>query len=285
MISVFTDLFKILPELIEELTPEGWEKSAYHALFHLNAREHFFEQLYYRVIDHNFELQYGTDSRIEKTGVLSDNPTDEEIWDVLNTMGRVETSYKKGKYSPELELAALFAETLSMMSRCLYFQSKDSNYWLDVHPEVAKNAAAIVARDLRIFEGFSYMQFPHIYWDKRRLTHKVKWLPLIEIVIRAFQKTEYSLVYVDIELLEIMDNQLNEDDNALNKIPNYKDKMHYQLGILSNPDLDEVFANTAKELPSEAVVAYFDVYGDWPQGYPPTKEEYLALYNRLEGNG
>lgn len=283
MISVFTDLFKILPELIEELAPEGWDKSVYHALFHLNVREHFFEQLFYRVIDHNFELQYGTDSRIQKTGILSDNPTNEEIWDVLNTIGTIETRYKKKPYSPEQELASLLAETLFLISRDLYFQSKDSDYWLEVHPEVATNAAAIVARDLGIFEGLSYIQFPKIDWDKRMLIRKVKWLPLMKIVIRAFQKTEYSLVYIDFNLMEIIDNCLNEDPS--NQIPYYKDKTHYQLNIPSDPEIDEIFVNAAKELPSESVVAYFDVYGDWPPGYPPTKEEYLAWYNKLESKG
>lgn len=279
MINVFTDLFKILPELIQELTPEGWEKSAYHALFHLNAREHFFEQLYYRVVDHNFDLQYGTDSRIRKTGVLSENPTDEEIWEVLNTIAPIKTSYKKQSYSPELELASLLAETLFYISRCLYFQSRDSDEWLEVHPDVASNAAAIVARDLGIFEGRSYMQFPNIDSHKRILLHKIKWLPLMKILIKAFQKTEYSLVYMDLDLLEAVDHCLNED--PANQIPNYKDKIHYQWGITSDPEINEVFTNIARELPPEAVVAYFDVYGDWPPGYPPTKEEYLALYNKL----
>lgn len=283
MISVFTDLFKILPELIEELTPEGWDKSAYHALFHLDAREHFFEQLYHRVIDHNFELQYGTDSRVRKTGVLSDNPTDQEIWEVLKTIGSIDTSHEKKSYSPELELASLLSETLVMISRSLYFQSKDSDYWLEVHPEVTKNAAAIVARDLGIFEGLSYMQFPNIYWYKRMLIRKIKWLPLMKIVIRAFQKTEYSLVYLDLELMEIIDNCLNEDPS--NKIPYYKDMTHYQLGITTDIGIDETFVSAAKELPAESVVAYFDVYGDWPPGYPPTKEEYLALYNKFENKG
>src|SRR5690606_36939869 len=285
MISVFTDLFKILPELIEELTPQGWEKSVYHALFHLNAREYFFEKLYYKVIDHNFEVQFGTDSRIQKTGVLSDNPSEEEIWEWLNAIGPIKAHYKKEPYSPELELASLLSETLVFISSCLYFQSKDSDLWLEVHPEVAGNAAAIVARDLEIFEGSSNMQFSKIYWYKRMLIHNVKWLPLMKIIIRAFQKTEYSLVYVDTELLHIIDEHLHADHEAPNKIPNYKNKEHYRLGITSDPDMDEVFDNTARELPSEAVVAYFDVYGDWPTGYQPTKEEYLAWYNKLKGKG
>lgn len=284
MTNVFTDLFKILPELMEELAPEGWKKSAYHALFHLDAREHFFEQLYYRVIDHNFDLQHGTDSRIQKMGVLSENPTDEEIWDVLNTIGTIKSTFKKESYSPELELASLLAEALFLISRDLYFQSKDSDYWLEVHPDVAQNAATIAASDVGIFEGASYMQFPKIYWYKRTLIRKIKWLPLLKILIRAFQKTDYSLVYVDIELLSIIDEHLNEDTDASNKVPNYKNKEHYRLGITSDPDIDEVFDNTARELPSEAVIAYFDVYGDWPPGYPPTKEEYFELYNKLENN-
>ncbi len=285
MINVFTDLFKILPELIGELTPEGWEKSAYHALFHLNAREHFFEKLYYKVIDHNFDLQHGTDSRVRKTGVLSENPIDQEIWEVLNTIDPITTSYEKRPYSPELELASLFAETLFFLSRCLYFQSKDSEEWLEVHPEVASNAATIVARDLGIFEGRSYTQFPRIYGYKRMLIRKVKWLPLMKILIGAFQKTEYSLVYIDYELLEVIENHLNEPNETSKKIPNYKNREHYQLGITSDPDIDEVFNNASRELPSEAVIAYFDVYGDWPQGYPPTQEEYFALYKKLEEKG
>src|SRR5690606_34474810 len=285
MIDVFTDLFKILPELIDELTPEGWEKSTYHALFHLNAREHFFERLYYRVIDHNFDLQYGTDPRIRKTGILSENPTDEEIWDVLNTIGTIKSDYKKQPNSPELELASLLAETLFFISRCLYFQSKDSDHWLEVHPEVASNAAAIVARDLGIFEGRSYMKFPHIYSFKRRLIRKIKWLPLMDIVIRALQNTNYSFVYVDYELLEVIDNYLNDEEDASSKIPNYKNMEHYRLGITSDPDLDEVFDNAARALPSEAVIAYFDVYGDWPQGYPPIQEEYFAMYKKLGDKG
>src|SRR5690606_13003168 len=108
--------------------------------------------LYYEVIKHDFELQFGTDSRIPKTGLLSDNPSEKEIWEVLRTIRPIDVHHKKKSYSPELELASLLSETLVFISRCLYFQSKDSDHWLEVQPDVASNAAAIAARDLEIFE-------------------------------------------------------------------------------------------------------------------------------------
>ena len=38
--------------------------------------------------------------------------------------------------------------------------------------------------------------------------------------------------------------------------------------------IEDVFDNINKEVPPNVMVAYFDVYQKWPEGYPPKIEDY-----------
>lgn len=46
--------------------------------------------------------------------------------------------------------------------------------------------------------------------------------------------------------------------------------------LQDKPEDDKSISPATQALPPTEVLAYFDVYKRWPQGYPPKKEDYLV---------
>ena len=107
-------------------------------------------------------------------------------------------------------------------------------------------------------------------------------IPLIRHLFRALRKTDFNWEYIDDEAFEFIEyyhaHQAGEIDDPT---PYYANKRDYELGITSSPNLDDYFKEVDKELPTEAVVAYEDVFGEWPKGFPLDKDYYLEWYKKL----
>lgn len=271
IIQLFDELFDKLPELQSEVAPDGWENSQYYLLFHYSEEEKMLESILDSVMLTRFRQRFG--EAIYRS---------EEPFNIDLLLKNCHYSYKPDTYYPERELCTLLAEAISCLGHLGRFLHPDSTYFYEVNPPVAHKAAEIVARDKGILTDKPFM-LPDIPWRKRRLIGEVNLIPFMRYLFRALPRTGFEWGAIDYTVLEfIEDCERAKSGNYDSDIPYYANDRDAELGITSTPKLEHYFDNVEKEMPSDATVAYVDVFGDWPKGFPPEKEFYLELYEKLK---
>ncbi len=270
IIQLFNDVFDQLPEILAEVAPNGWEHGAYYPLFHFSPEEEgvkaFFGEL--------TRVQYR-----QRFGVLKHEDTD--IMDFESLAKNFKFTYRPKPFYPEQELCSLFANALSSMCHTGKFSRKDSDFFYEVNPPVAHRAAEIVAREKGIVTKKPY-RLPFVPWEKRSLISEANLMPLMRHLFKALPNTDFTWEYLDYEVFEFIEycNAYQSGDRE-QQAPYYASKRDAELGITSTPNLDDFFKQLDKELPSDSAVAYFDVFGKWPEGFPPVKEHYLRWYKKF----
>jgi|GEM_PF-5990100 len=277
IIQLFNEVFHQLPEILADLAPEGWEHSAYYPLFHFSPEEQLVIDLLKQLIIQQYQQQFGK-SKHQKTERLDFD----SLIDFEPLIKKFEYYAQPRPFHPEQELCALFAEALSSMCNSGKFGLEDSDFIYEVNPPVAHKAAEIVARDLGITTAKPY-RLPFIPWEKRTLISEVNFMPLQRYLFKAIRNTNFSWQPFDYEIFEFIDYYYNNyDPSDLQKQdPYYASDLDCELGIESTPNLDDYFRDLAKKLPEDSIVAYFDVFGKWPENFPPTKAFYLEWYKKL----
>lgn len=271
IIQLFNEVFDQLPEILAEVAPDGWEHSPYYPLFHFSPEQ----AALLAMLDKLITLQYR-----QRFGALKHDNS--EVFDLKSMAKKFEFDYRPEPFHPEKELCSLFTDALSFISHRgnLYLEGSESFY--EVNPPVAFSAAEIVARDKGIVTEKPF-RLPMIHWEKRILIIEANLIPLMRYLFRALPNTDFKWEYIDDEIfgfIEYCDAYQAGDAEELE--PYYATKRDHELGITSTPKLEDYFDRIDKELPSDAVVAYFDVFGTWPEGFPPVKEHYLERYEKIK---
>ena len=162
------------------------------------------------------------------------------------------------------------------------FSRGDDPFFYEVNPPVAYSAAQIVARDREILIE-KPIRLPMMPWDKRMLISLANLIPLMRYLFQALPSTDFHWEHLDAEVFEFIAYcEAYEAGDTEGLAPYYANDQDYKLGITSTPNIDDYFKGIAKELPSDPVVAYVDVFGEWPKGFPPVKEYYLEWYKKLK---
>lgn len=277
IIKLFHEVFDQLPSILEEVAPNGWAQSAYYPLFHFSRQEKILQKMLHCLTKAQYQQLFGT-SRYQKT----DNVDFEPNTDVESiTENFLSVTYDIESFNPEAELCSLFAEALCSICFNGKFFRQDSDFLYEINPPVAHKAAHIVARDKGIVTDRE-CNFPFVPWDKRILIREANLMPLMRYLFQALPKTDFTWEYLDYSALEFIGNyhayQAGERDETN---PYHASKRDFELGIESAPNLDDYFKQAQKELPTDGTAAYFDVFGEWPKGFPMDKNLYLEWYEKL----
>ncbi len=278
IIQLFNEVFDQLPTILAEVAPNGWEQGPYYPLFHFSAEEELLRTMLHKLTKTQYEQRFGVLAH-QYTGNVHSEDTD-----LATFFKNFVFTHQPKPCNPEKELCSLFVDALSSISHSGRFAREHDNFFYEVNPPVAHSAAEIVARDKGIMTEKPYF-LPHMPVEKRFLITEANLIPLMRYLFRALQKTDFRWEYVDDEALEFIEfyyaNQAGKTDDST---PYYATKEDYKLGITSSPNLDDFFKEVDKELPSEAVVAYEDVFEDWPKGFPLDKDYYLEWYKKLNAS-
>ncbi|GGC38000.1 hypothetical protein GCM10011386_32630 [Parapedobacter defluvii] len=271
IIQLFNEVFDQLPEILADVAPDGWESSAYYPLFHFSPEEEGLKAL----LNELTKVQYR-----QRFGVLTHQDT--HIVDFESLTKNFKFTYRPQPFDPEQELCSLFVDALSCMCHDGKFYHKDSDFFYEVNPPVVQKAAEIVARDKGIVTEKPY-QLPFIPWEKRILIHEANLMPLMRHLFKALPATDFTWEYLDYEAFDFIEYcNTYQSGNQEQREPYYASKRDRELGITSIPNLDDYFKQVEKELPSDAVVAYSDTFGKWPEGFPPAKDHYLRWYKKFK---
>lgn len=273
IIQLFNEVFDQLPEILAEVAPDGWEQSAYYPLFHFSPEEEAIMALLNEVT----KVQYQ-----QRFGVLRHLNTD--FVDIESLIKKFKFDYYPKPFHPERELCSLFVDALSSMCHTGKFALENSDFFYEVNPPVAHKAAEIVARDKGFITEKPY-KLPCIPWQKRILILEANLLPLMRYLFKALPITSFKWEYLNYEVFDFID-YCNTYQSGVDQEcpPYYASKRDYELGITSTPNLDDYFKQLDKELPSDPVVAYFDTFGKWPDGFPAVKDYYLGWYKKLNAD-
>ena len=269
IIQLFNEVFDQLPELLAEVAPDGWEHSAYYPLFHFSPEEEALRAMLNNLTRTQYQQRFGA-QKYRNSAIV----------DLESLFKNLEFTLHPKPFYPEQELCSLFVEAISGMCHGGKFCLADSEYCYEVNPPVAHTAAQIVARDKGIVTKKPY-RLPMIQWEKRILISEANLMPLMRYLFKALSNTDYKWEYLDYEVFDFIgycNNYQSDDDST--QIPYYATKRDEELGITSIPKLEDYFTQASKELPSDPVVAYADVFGEWPKGFPPEKEHYLEWYKK-----
>lgn len=273
MIQLFSEVFEQLPAVMADVAPDGWEESPYYPLFHFSPEESMLRAL----LDRTILVQYE-----QRFGVLKHGQSG--ATDVESLFKQFRYEHRPEPVHPELELCGLFSEALRKMTIGSKFVLGESAYLYEVNPPVADMAAVIAARDAGILTEKPF-QLPYVRWEKRTLVMEANFIPLMRHLFRALKATDFHWEYVDGEALDFIDYcKRFEAGQAADAPPYYASEQDHRLGITGSPKLDDCFSRVEKELPDDAVVAYTDVFGEWPKGFPVDKDYYLAWYDRLSAD-
>lgn len=275
IIQLFDEVFDELPTILAEVAPDGWEQGPYYPLFHFSLEEELLREMLSELTKAQYEQRFGVLKHHYSDGIFSGDV------DLETLFKNFAVTYELKPFNPEKELCSLFVDVLSSMSHSGKFARGHEPFFYEVNPPVAHTAAEIVAKDKGITTEKPH-RLPLIHWDKRILITEANLIPLMRYLFRALRKTDFHWEYVDYEALEFIEfcnaHQAGEIDDST---PYYASKKDHELGITSSPNLDDYFKEADRGLPSEAVVAYDDVFGEWPKGFPIDKDYYLEWYKKL----
>ncbi len=278
IIQLFNEVFDQLPTVLAEVAPNGWEQGPYYPLFHFSREEELLQTILHHVTKTQYEQRFGT-LKHHYSGKV--HAADVDLETLLRNL---DFQYQPRPSSPEKELCSLFVDALRIIANGGKFTRKEDPFFYEVNPPVVHTAAKIVARDKGIIADKPY-SLPIIPWEKRVLITEANLIPLMRYLFRALPKTDFHWEYIDYEALEFIEfyhaHQAGEVDDST---PYYTSKENFKLGITGSPNLNDYFEEADKELPHDAVVAYDDVFGAWPKGFPINKDDYLEWYKKLNSS-
>ncbi|WP_257667968.1 hypothetical protein [Parapedobacter tibetensis] len=270
IIQLFNEVFDQLPRVLADVAPDGWEQGPYYPLFHFSPEEELLRTLLSKLAKTQYEQRFG---------VLKHQYSD--AVDLETLFKNFAFTHEPKPFYPEKELCSLFVDALSAICHSGKFNRENDTFFYEVNPPVAHSAAEIVARDKGITTERPY-HLPFIPWEKRILIIEANLIPLMRYLFQALHKTDFHWEYVDYEVLEFIGYcSAYQAGETKDLAPYYANENDHKLGITSAPNLEDYFKQVDKELPSDAVVAYVDVFGKWPNGFPLDKDRYLEWHKKL----
>lgn len=159
----------------------------------------------------------------------------------------------------------------------MLFNKKNTEVGYNLEPNELNYYSFELAENLELVpEG--YFAFPEIIIDKYRFIDLTDLTPIFRYIFEILIELKYDWQYSSLQhifLIELYKKQqfeLQEFGHIRTKLPP---------SLISSPteeeiDIKKIFNQAAKELPSDEMVAYFEIYKKWPAGYPPDLEEYMA---------
>lgn len=255
-----------LDSLLDELT-EGkeWRDTVYHFFFSYTEAE--IKARFHQINTTAIEF-YKLLGKPIPTLSYKDQAEDEMIREIQKTAS-----------TPHDELIGLILYTLSTTSLYgLYYQPHDVHTTYFVHvPKLDKFSAAAYEE-----VGLSFtkaMTQTSIIREKQPLISQVDLSPIYRALFAALRETGYRWKYHNLPLEALMNIHIDPqmDTQDLEDIT-----MHVLSDLADttgNFDItgttDQIFAQMQQEVPPDILVAYFDVFKQWPPGYPPKKEDYI----------
>lgn len=271
IIQLFNNVFGRLPSILEDLAPDGWEHSAYYPLFHFSPEEELLRALLAKLTKIQYEQRFGVLKHQHHEAVDLETLTKNFVF-----------THEPQPCYPEMELCSLFVDALSAMCHDGVFTRADDPFFYEVNPPVAHSAAEIVARDREILTKKPY-SLPMMPWDKRILIIEANLIPLMRYLFQALPSTDFHWEHLDFDVFDFIEYCETYQAGTTEELaPFYATDKDRKLGITSTPNVDDYFKGIDRELPSDPVVAYVDILGEWPKGFPPVKSYYLEWYEKLK---
>lgn len=177
---------------------------------------------------------------------------------------------------PEVELMSLVCYCLQDLKLSGYFYAQaDPAQLYTLSPlRIERVSKAVLKEAIPSYNE----TMGNILPNKRSILAEVDLDIIIRALFHALREMAYDWKYFDSWLAYI---------TAIYQIKQYRPELLHDFiddseiaisrELYENPKLfvETEFKEATQAMPSTEVLAYFDVYKRWPQGYPPKKEDYL----------
>lgn len=229
-------------DILAEIAPEGWMNSTLHFVFHPTL-----DQVHWECVQLHRSMQEWPWRSKE------DAPEPEP------SLEEVRASYVDDPVDAELEIRELVA-------RCLWDVFSNEHDVVDrngrlVHLGSWRGAAQFLAEQLNRQTGKSQYDYMEFYMGSISVRQRADLTPVYEMIFRRLkgQLFEWRYSFPKLQLIEFA-------SDTLNGVRNYEfEKMQAELKETHRQAIED----SKLEPVPEIVLAYRNVYGLWPHGWPP----------------
>lgn len=258
LITVLKNILCSVPELIEEIAPDGFQNSIFHRYFmQIMKRRHRDFMLWRKEYSKHYTMKPGLRSfkRFCRFHNQKANTYDMEILMLVSTC--LHDVFNHNSFVHNNKGGTYRRKYFNEFGKCL-------------NKAILKTDILSKQITLETEDYFRYSPFP---------THHKRNIPIYRFIFRKLKEKNIGFQYATIpkEYIDQMFNVLNDLFMEVSNVISITDNDHEKNVLaelnLKNEKEEEEYQNDLIEQldymsPPPIIDAYFDVYGDWPKGYP-----------------